>query len=162
MRMWVQSLASHSGCGLRIWCAMSCRVVHRHGLDLELWWLWYWWAAATLLWPLAWKTPYVTDAALKSKSKKKKKKKKKPTKPRRERERRNDVLMRNQQTLFELEGNVDRNNESQEDWFLLQMWVKWDWGAMDKNSQGWTKTFLEDLAKELAWILMLQAGKSAT
>ena len=37
--LWVPSLASLSGLGIR--CGMSCGVGHRHGLDLELLWLWY-------------------------------------------------------------------------------------------------------------------------
>jgi len=40
-------------------------VVHRHGSDLALLWLWHRLAAAALIWPLAWEPPYATGAALK-------------------------------------------------------------------------------------------------
>ena len=56
---------------------MSCGRGHRHSLDPVLLWLWYRLAAAALIQPLAWKLPYVTDVALKSKSIKKKKKERK-------------------------------------------------------------------------------------
>ena len=40
----------------------------RHSLDLALLWLWHRPAAAAPVWPLAWKLPYATGAALKSKT----------------------------------------------------------------------------------------------
>ena len=53
---------------------MSYGIGHRHGLDLELLWLWRRPGAAPLIRPLAWEPPYALVAALKSKKKKKKKK----------------------------------------------------------------------------------------
>ena len=44
---------------------MSCGVVHRHGLDLELLWLWHRPAAIAPIGPLAWELPYVVGVALK-------------------------------------------------------------------------------------------------
>ena len=44
---------------------MNCGVVHRHGSDLALLWLWCSLAAVALIRPLAWETPYATGAALK-------------------------------------------------------------------------------------------------
>ena len=55
---------------------MSCGVGHRHGLDLELLWLWYRLAAVAPIRPLAWELPYAMGVALKIKRKKKRKKKK--------------------------------------------------------------------------------------
>ena len=52
---------------------MSCGVVHRHGSDPALLWLWRRPVAAALIQPLAWELPYAASVALK-KSKKKKKK----------------------------------------------------------------------------------------
>ena len=48
---------------------MSCSVGCRHGLDHELLWLWL--AAVALIRPPAWRPPYATGVALKSKKKKK-------------------------------------------------------------------------------------------
>ena len=47
--------------------AVSCGVGHRCGLDLVLLWPWYRPAAVAPIGPLAWKPPYATGAALKSK-----------------------------------------------------------------------------------------------
>ena len=58
MKLWVRSLDLLSG--LRIWCCHE---------------LWCRLAAVALIGPLAWETPYATDAALKEKKKEKKKKK---------------------------------------------------------------------------------------
>ena len=52
---------------------MSRGVVHRHGSDLALLWLWHRLAATALIRPLAWEPPYAADATLKKKKKKKKK-----------------------------------------------------------------------------------------
>ena len=52
-------------------------VDHRHGLDLELLWLWRRSAATAVIQPLAWEPPYASDEALKRFKKKKKEKKKK-------------------------------------------------------------------------------------
>ena len=54
---------------------MSCGGGCRCGLDSELLLLWLWCspAAATPIQPLAWKPPYASGAALKSKEKKKRK-----------------------------------------------------------------------------------------
>ena len=49
---------------------MSCGVGCRHGLDPTLLWLGCRPAAAALIQPLAWEQPYVTHAALKTKTKK--------------------------------------------------------------------------------------------
>ena len=51
---------------------MSCGVGHRRGLDPALMWLWCKPAAAALIGPLAWESPYAVDAALKRQKKKKK------------------------------------------------------------------------------------------
>ena len=60
MRMHIQPLALLSG--LRIPC---CRGVgRRHGLDLQLLWLWHRPAAATPVWPLACEPPYALGTAL--------------------------------------------------------------------------------------------------
>ena len=57
---------------------VSCR----HGSNLVLVWLWCRLAAAALIGPLAWQTPYATGAAPKrQKDQKKKKKKKKEERP---------------------------------------------------------------------------------
>ena len=47
--------------------ALSCDVGHRAGLDP----VWLWPAATAPIRPLAWKLPYTTDVALKSKNKNK-------------------------------------------------------------------------------------------
>ena len=70
MRMWVQHLASLGGS--RILRCVSCGVVHRHGSDLVLLWLWCRLAAAALIQPLAWELPYDMGVALKKNKKKKK------------------------------------------------------------------------------------------
>ena len=49
--------------------AVSCGVGCRRGLDPALLWLWCRLAAVTLIGPLACEVPYVTGAALKTKSK---------------------------------------------------------------------------------------------
>ena len=70
MRLWVQSLGDCSvswGFGI----AMSCGVGHRCSWDPVLLWLWYRPAVVALIQPLAWESPYVVGAALKSKKKKK-------------------------------------------------------------------------------------------
>ena len=54
---------------------MSSGMVHRHGLDLALLWLWYRPVATGLIQPLAWKPPYAVGVALKTKRRKEKKKK---------------------------------------------------------------------------------------
>ena len=46
---------------------MSRGVVHRHGSDLALLWLWHRLAATALIRPLAWEPPYAADATLKKK-----------------------------------------------------------------------------------------------
>ena len=46
---------------------MSCGVVHRHGLDPTLLWLWWRLAAIALIGPLAWESPYTESMALKIK-----------------------------------------------------------------------------------------------
>ena len=73
MRLWVQYLALFSGLRIQrcreLWCS------RRRGSDLALLWLWCRPAATALMRPLAWKTPYASDAALKDKKTKKKKKK---------------------------------------------------------------------------------------
>ena len=43
---------------------MSCGVGYRHGLDLELLWLWHRLMATALIRPLAWEPPYATGAGL--------------------------------------------------------------------------------------------------
>ena len=55
---------------------MSCGLVHRHGSDLALLWLWHRPVAIALIGPLAWESPYARGAALEKEKKKKKKKKK--------------------------------------------------------------------------------------
>ena len=50
--------------------AMSCGVIHRRGLDLELLWLWHRLAAAAPTQPLAQEFPYAADVVLKEKKKK--------------------------------------------------------------------------------------------
>ena len=57
---------------------MSCGVVHRHGSDPALLWLWLWCslAATALIEPLSWEPPYAAGAALKRQKKGKEKKKK--------------------------------------------------------------------------------------
>ena len=62
--MQVRSLASLMG--LRI--QHSVYVGHRHGLDLELLWLWRKSAATALIWPLAWELSYATGTAVKRKN----------------------------------------------------------------------------------------------
>ena len=57
--------------------AVSCGVGHRFGSDLV--WLWLWPAATALIPPLAWESPYTTDAAVKKTKKKKRKKSLLPT-----------------------------------------------------------------------------------
>ena len=54
---------------------MSCGVVHRHGLDPTLLWLWCRPGATAPVQPLAWELPYASGAALKRQIKKKKKNK---------------------------------------------------------------------------------------
>ena len=49
--------------GLRIQRCMSCGVDHRCSSDPELLWLWCKQAAAVLIGPLPWETPYSTSAA---------------------------------------------------------------------------------------------------
>ena len=69
MRLRVQSLGDCSvswGFGI----AMSCGVGHRCSWDPVLLWLWYRPAVVALIQPLAWESPYVVGAALKSKKKK--------------------------------------------------------------------------------------------
>ena len=56
---------------------MSCGVGCRLGSDPQLLWLWYKPAAAVPIRPLAWETPYASDAALKRQKKKENKKKEK-------------------------------------------------------------------------------------
>ena len=51
---------------------MSCDVGHRCSSDPALLWLWYRPVATAPIRPLAWKPPYATGAALKSKRQKKK------------------------------------------------------------------------------------------
>ena len=51
---------------------MSCGVGHRGGSDLALLCLWYRPAAVAPIQPLAWETPYASDATLKEKTKRKK------------------------------------------------------------------------------------------
>ena len=48
---------------------MSCGVGHRHTSDPVLLWLWLWWAATTLIQPLAWEFSYAAGVALKKKKK---------------------------------------------------------------------------------------------
>ena len=55
---------------------MNCGIVHRHGSDLILLWLWRGLASVALIQPLAWEPPYAASAALKKKKKEKKRKKK--------------------------------------------------------------------------------------
>ena len=50
---------------------MSCRVGHRHGLDLALLWPWCRPAATALSGPLAWEPLYVAGAAQEKKKEKK-------------------------------------------------------------------------------------------
>ena len=54
---------------------MSCGVGPRRDSDPVLLWLWHRLATTALIGPLAWKSPYTTSEALKSKKKKKRKKK---------------------------------------------------------------------------------------
>ena len=67
MRMWVQSLATLSGSGIRgcreLWCRSQA------SSDPLLLWLWYRPAAVAPIQPLAWELPYADGAALKSKKK---------------------------------------------------------------------------------------------
>ena len=60
----------HSG-GWGSSITMSCEVCCRHSLDPMLQLLWHRQGAIAPIWPLAWKLPYATGAALKSKKKKK-------------------------------------------------------------------------------------------
>ena len=61
---------------------MTCGVARRRGSDPALLWLWPRPAAAALIRPLAWDSPYAAGAALeKTKKKKKKKKKKRKNRP---------------------------------------------------------------------------------
>ena len=50
---------------------MSCGVGRRHGLDLELLWLWCWPVAIAPIRPLAWESSYAAGAALKEQKTKK-------------------------------------------------------------------------------------------
>ena len=50
---------------------MSCGVIHRHGSEPSLLWLWYRPAAVAPIQPLAWELPYATSVALKIPKKKK-------------------------------------------------------------------------------------------
>ena len=50
---------------------MSYGVSHKHGLDPALPWLWHRPASTAPIEPLAWESPYATDAALKRQKKKK-------------------------------------------------------------------------------------------
>ena len=68
MRMRIRSLASLGGLSIRI--AMSYGVVHRHGSDPVLLWLWHRPAAVALIRFLAWKFPYASGVALKRKKQK--------------------------------------------------------------------------------------------
>ena len=52
---------------------MTCGVVHRHGSDLVLLWLWCRPAAAAAIQTPAWELPYATGAAIKRQKKKKRK-----------------------------------------------------------------------------------------
>ena len=54
---------------------MSCGAGCRRGLDPELLWLWCRLAAITPTRPLAWETPYATEAAQEMAKRQKKKKK---------------------------------------------------------------------------------------
>ena len=56
---------------------MSRGVGRRHGSDLTLLWLWCRPAAAALIWPLAWDSPYAAGVALNRQKTEKEKKKKK-------------------------------------------------------------------------------------
>ena len=56
---------------VRIGIAVSCGVVHRHGSDLVLLWLWCRPVAPALIQPLAWEPPYAKSTALKKPKKKK-------------------------------------------------------------------------------------------
>ena len=49
---------------------MSYGVSHKHGLDPALPWLWHRPASTAPIEPLAWESPYATDAALKRQKKK--------------------------------------------------------------------------------------------
>ena len=49
---------------------MSCGVDRRHGLDLELLWLWHRLATVAPILPLAWEPPYAPDGVLNQKTKK--------------------------------------------------------------------------------------------
>ena len=65
MRMWVWSLAMLSGLRIqschKLWCRSQMR------LRSALLWLWYRWAAAAPIGPLAWELPYAAGAAVKRK-----------------------------------------------------------------------------------------------
>ena len=52
---------------------MSCGVVHRHGSDPALLWLWHRLAATAAIGPLAWEPPYAAGMALEKDKKTKKK-----------------------------------------------------------------------------------------
>ena len=67
MRMQVWSLVWLSA--LRVWHCCRCIVGWRCVLDPALLWWQHRLAAAALIWPLAWKLPYATGAALKRKKK---------------------------------------------------------------------------------------------
>ena len=53
---------------------MSCGVGHRLGLDPTLLWLWHRPAAAALIGPLAWESPYAVGESLKRQKTKKERK----------------------------------------------------------------------------------------
>ena len=55
---------------------MSCGVVHRHGSDLVLLWLWCRLAATALIGPLAWEPAHATGMTLEKTKKERKKRKK--------------------------------------------------------------------------------------
>ena len=68
MRTQVHSLVR--SVGYRSGVAMSRGVVHRHGLDLVLLWLWHRPGATAPIQPLAWDPPYSMGEALKRPQKK--------------------------------------------------------------------------------------------
>ena len=69
MRMQARSLISLRGLGIR--CCHELCVVHRHGSDSALLWLWCRLASVAPVQPLAWELPYVKGVALKNEGKKK-------------------------------------------------------------------------------------------
>ena len=71
--------------------AVSCGVIHRHGLDPVLLWLWCRLAVTDPIQPLPWELPYGASSALKSKKKKKKKKKEEEEKKKKQKNKRKRV-----------------------------------------------------------------------